>query len=212
MNGPEHLIEFFHGYTYSGNPASSRREPRDARHLSARGAAHPRLRDGEALGGRAVQPEGPAARHRHPRTSAWSARSSSSRSPASRRSAPSRAFLEAYEQGIMIRTTGDTIAMSPPLIIEKSEIDELIGKLAGRPEDAALGAAPAHARREHGAHRERHQRPRRSRPPPAASRAGLQSGDRRADGRARPVERGGGRRGRRRPRRRRRRPGAARRR
>ena len=23
MNGPEHLIEFFHGYTYSGNPASS---------------------------------------------------------------------------------------------------------------------------------------------------------------------------------------------
>ena len=29
----------------------------------------------------------------------------------------------------MIRTTGDTIAMSPPLIISKSEIDELIGKL-----------------------------------------------------------------------------------
>ncbi len=23
MNGPEHLIEFFHGYTYSGNPVSS---------------------------------------------------------------------------------------------------------------------------------------------------------------------------------------------
>ena len=23
MNGPEHVIEFFHGYTYSGNPASS---------------------------------------------------------------------------------------------------------------------------------------------------------------------------------------------
>ena len=30
----------------------------------------------------------------------------------------------------MIRTTGDTIAMSPPLIISKGEIDELIGKLA----------------------------------------------------------------------------------
>ncbi len=23
MNGPEHLIEFFHGYTYSGNPIAS---------------------------------------------------------------------------------------------------------------------------------------------------------------------------------------------
>ena len=23
MNGPEHVIEFFHGYTYSGNPVAS---------------------------------------------------------------------------------------------------------------------------------------------------------------------------------------------
>ena len=48
MNGPEHLIEFFHGYTYSGNPASSAAAPRDARHLPARGAAHPRRRDGRS--------------------------------------------------------------------------------------------------------------------------------------------------------------------
>jgi beta-alanine--pyruvate transaminase len=40
------------------------------------------------------------------------------------------AFLNAYEKGILIRTTGDIIAMSPPLIISKAEIDELIGKLA----------------------------------------------------------------------------------
>ena len=36
----------------------------------------------------------------------------------------------AFEAGILIRTTGDIIAMSPPLIIEKSHIDTLIGKLA----------------------------------------------------------------------------------
>jgi beta-alanine--pyruvate transaminase len=30
----------------------------------------------------------------------------------------------------MIRTTGDIIAMSPPLIIEKSHIDTLIGTLS----------------------------------------------------------------------------------
>ena len=40
------------------------------------------------------------------------------------------AFVDAYEAGITIRTTGDIIAMSPPLIIEKSEIDFLIGKLS----------------------------------------------------------------------------------
>ena len=42
MNGPEHVIEFFHGYTYSGQSRVLGGEPRDARHLSARGAAHPR--------------------------------------------------------------------------------------------------------------------------------------------------------------------------
>ena len=39
------------------------------------------------------------------------------------------AFLKAYEKGILIRTTGDIIAMSPPLIISKAQIDELIGTL-----------------------------------------------------------------------------------
>jgi beta-alanine--pyruvate transaminase len=41
------------------------------------------------------------------------------------------AFLEGFEKGIMMRTTGDTIAMSPPLIIQKSEIDQLIDTLKG---------------------------------------------------------------------------------
>ena len=31
---------------------------------------------------------------------------------------------------MLIRTTGDTIAMSPPLIIEKAHIDELVGTVA----------------------------------------------------------------------------------
>jgi beta-alanine--pyruvate transaminase len=36
------------------------------------------------------------------------------------------AFLDCFEQGVLIRTTGDTIALSPPLIIERSEIDQVI--------------------------------------------------------------------------------------
>jgi beta-alanine--pyruvate transaminase len=130
MNGPEHLIEFFHGYTYSGNPTSSaaslatldiyQREGlltrasemakhwEDALH-SLKGLPHViDVRNIGLIGAVELEPI--------------------AGSPAKRAFS---AFLNAYEQGIMIRTTGDTIAMSPPLIIKKSEIDELIGKLAG---------------------------------------------------------------------------------
>ena len=41
------------------------------------------------------------------------------------------AFLKAFEQGLLIRTTGDIIALSPPLIVEKSHIDEIVDKLRG---------------------------------------------------------------------------------
>ena len=130
MNGPEHLIEFFHGYTYSGNPASCaaglatldiyQREGLLTRAaemaeywadalFSLKGLPH--VIDVRAIGLIGAVELEPIAGQ--PAKRAFSA------------------FLEAYEQGILIRTTGDTIAMSPPLIIEKSEIDFLIGKLAG---------------------------------------------------------------------------------
>jgi beta-alanine--pyruvate transaminase len=41
-----------------------------------------------------------------------------------------QAFKKAFADGILIRTTGDIIALSPPLILEKQHIDELFGKLA----------------------------------------------------------------------------------
>jgi beta-alanine--pyruvate transaminase len=40
------------------------------------------------------------------------------------------AFVKAFESGILIRTTGDIIALSPPLIVERSHIDQLIGTLS----------------------------------------------------------------------------------
>jgi beta-alanine--pyruvate transaminase len=38
-------------------------------------------------------------------------------------------FLACYERGVFVRFTGDTIAMSPPLVITKAQIDELFGVL-----------------------------------------------------------------------------------
>ena len=40
------------------------------------------------------------------------------------------AFLRCFEKGVLIRTTGDIIALSPPLIISKQQIDELVGTIA----------------------------------------------------------------------------------
>ncbi len=40
------------------------------------------------------------------------------------------AFKKAFADGILIRVTGDIIALSPPLILNKQHIDELFGKLA----------------------------------------------------------------------------------
>jgi len=39
------------------------------------------------------------------------------------------AFIKCYEDGLLIRTTADIIALSPPLIVEKSHIDEMFDKL-----------------------------------------------------------------------------------
>jgi len=39
------------------------------------------------------------------------------------------AFLKCYDDGLLIRTTADIIALSPPLIVEKSHIDEMFDKL-----------------------------------------------------------------------------------
>ena len=39
-------------------------------------------------------------------------------------------FVRAFEKGILVRVTGDIIALSPPLIIERTHVDELFGKLA----------------------------------------------------------------------------------
>jgi len=39
-------------------------------------------------------------------------------------------FIQCFNRGALIRVTGDIIALSPPLIIEKRQIDELVGTLA----------------------------------------------------------------------------------
>jgi beta-alanine--pyruvate transaminase len=129
MTGPEHMIELFHGYTYSGNPIAS-----------AAGIATLETYREEGLFERAAElaPYWQEALHalkglphvidiRNLGLIGAVELDPIAGEPTKRAFA---AFLDAYESGILIRTTGDIIAMSPPLIIEKAQIDELIGKLA----------------------------------------------------------------------------------
>ncbi|MET0439907.1 MAG: aspartate aminotransferase family protein [Devosia sp.] len=130
MNGPEHVIEFFHGYTYSGNPIASAAglatlETYKDEGLLTRGAelapkfeaalhslkGLPHVIDIRNIGlVGAIELEPIAGQ---PTKRAFSA------------------FLRAFEQGLLIRTTGDIIALSPPLIISESQIEEIVTKLAG---------------------------------------------------------------------------------
>jgi beta-alanine--pyruvate transaminase len=129
MQGPEHLIEFFHGYTYSAHPLAC-----------AAGLATLETYAEEGLLTRAGELQGYFAE------SLQTLRSSPNvidirtiglvggieLSP--RPDAPAQrafdVFLDCYNAGVLIRTTGDTIALSPPLIIERQQIDQIVGTLA----------------------------------------------------------------------------------
>jgi beta-alanine--pyruvate transaminase len=38
-------------------------------------------------------------------------------------------FTRCFERGVLVRQTGDVIALSPPLIVEKPQIDQIFGTL-----------------------------------------------------------------------------------
>lgn len=129
MNAPENTIELFHGYTYSAHPvacaaalatldvyeeeglltrvASISQYWEDALH-SLKGLPHViDIRNIGLIG--AIELESIAG------------------SPTKR---AFQAFLKAYESNLMVRTTGDIIALSPPLIIEETHIDQIVETLS----------------------------------------------------------------------------------
>ena len=70
MTGPEHLIELFHGYTYSGNPIAAAAGLATLRALCRGGAVRAGGGAGAGLAGGAAFAEGLPARHRHPQRGA----------------------------------------------------------------------------------------------------------------------------------------------
>lgn len=125
MQGPESAIELFHGYTYSAHPVAcaagiATQEIYEREGLLTRGATlakewedavhslreAPHVIDVRNLGlvaGIELQPRAgkPGARGFD-------------------------AFVKAFEKGLLIRVTGDIIALSPPLIVESRQIDQMM--------------------------------------------------------------------------------------
>ena len=130
MTGPEHVIEFFHGYTYSGNPIAS-----------AAGLATLETYKDEGLltRGAELAPYFEQALHslkgeRHVidiRNIGLVGAIELESIPGAPTKRAFAAFVKAFEQGVLIRTTGDIIALSPPLIVEKQHIDTIVETLRG---------------------------------------------------------------------------------
>jgi beta-alanine--pyruvate transaminase len=129
MHGPEHVIELFHGYTYSGHPIATAAALATLDTYKEEGllTRATELADhwADALHGLKGLPHVVDIR-------AFGLVGAIELEPVA--GEPARrgfsAFLDAYERGVLVRTTADTIALSPPLIISRAEIDKLAETLA----------------------------------------------------------------------------------
>jgi beta-alanine--pyruvate transaminase len=136
MNGPEHLIEFFHGYTYSAHPLAC---------AAALGTLDTYADEG--LLTRAGELQGYFAECLHSlkgepnvidiRNIGLVGGVELAPLPGEPAKRAFNVFLDCYDKGVLVRTTGDTVALSPPLIIERSQIDQLIDTLRGALKRAA---------------------------------------------------------------------------
>jgi beta-alanine--pyruvate transaminase len=128
MSGPAEAIELPHGYTYSGHPVAA-----------AAALAAMDVYEQEELFGRAAElaphfeDAAHALRERQHVIDVRNIGLVAGIELTPRPGEPARrayeTFVKCYERGVLIRTTGDTIALSPPLIINKNEIDTLFGTL-----------------------------------------------------------------------------------
>jgi len=129
MNGPDHLIEFFHGYTYSGNPvasaaASPPSTPTRRMACSTAAPSSPSIGRTSFMRSRACPTSLTSA------TAGWSGRRAGVDPGFAH-----QARLHRLHRGLRERPADphhrDIIALSPPLIISKAEIDQLFETLAG---------------------------------------------------------------------------------
>lgn len=128
VNGAADGIELFHGYTYSGHPLAS-----------AAGLAALDIYEKEKLFDKADELGGYFADAAHSlrgkrhiidvRTIGLVAGIELEPRPGAPAKRATKLFHACFDNGLLVRATGDILALSPPLILEKSHIDEMFGKI-----------------------------------------------------------------------------------
>jgi len=128
MKGPDG-IELFHGYTYSGHPLAA-----------AAGIATLKLYQDEGLFERAAALSGYWQEAIHSlkgqphvidlRNLGLVAGIELEPRPGKPGTRAFDVFVDCFERGLLIRTTADIIALSPPLIVEKSHIDQMVNTIS----------------------------------------------------------------------------------
>ncbi len=128
MHGPDSAVELFHGYTYSAHPVAC-----------AAALAAQQIYRQEGLFERASKMAKPFADAIHSLKDlphVQDIRNLGLVGAVDLESLPGKpgvrafnVFRRAFEKGILVRVTGDVVALSPPLIIEQSHIDELFSIL-----------------------------------------------------------------------------------
>ncbi len=126
MTGPEHLVEFFHGYTYSGHPLAC-----------AAGVAALKVYEEEGLMARALalEPVLEALMHElREEPNVIDVRNlglAAAVEFAPRAGEPSKRAMEifhyCFDQGALVRYTSDIIALGPAPIATESQLEELVG-------------------------------------------------------------------------------------
>ena len=129
-DAPEHVVEFFHGYTYSGHPvacaaAIATLDLYRAENLFVRAAEM-----GRALGDAAHSAFMGLPNVIGIRSLGLAAAVELAPVPGSPGKRAYDIFLDCFHRGALVRSAGDVIVIAPPYIVEKEHIDTLVNTLA----------------------------------------------------------------------------------
>jgi beta-alanine--pyruvate transaminase len=130
VEAPEHGIEFFHGYTYSGHPVACAAALATLKlfkeeDLFARAGAMGRVL-GDAMHAAFKGLPNVVSIRSHGLAGAVEL------SP--RAGAPGRRtydiFLDCYQRGVLVRPSGESLVLAPPYIVEPAHIDQMVSTVA----------------------------------------------------------------------------------
>jgi beta-alanine--pyruvate transaminase len=130
MNGPEHVTEFFHGYTYSGHPVACAAAIATLDLFAQENLFERAGQMGQVLGDAMHAAFTGLPNVVSIRSLGLAGAVELASIPGSPGKRAYDIFLDCYHHGVLVRNAGENLVLCPPYIVEKSHIDQLVGTLA----------------------------------------------------------------------------------